>query len=85
MKKDYEIKYINIAAPIVDDNGNFKDFCGFMKLYISRANGAKNNLAHLKKLYKQGKYGELTAWAKVYSEQLEDFYVLYGIKEISSE
>jgi hypothetical protein len=68
-----------------DDNGNLKDFFGFRRIYHSTANGAENNLVHLKKLYKEGKYGELTEWAKVYSERLEDFYVLYGIKEISSE
>jgi hypothetical protein len=68
-----------------DDNGNFKDFRGFVKIYTSTADGAKNNLAHLKKLYKEGNYGELTEWAKVYSERLEDFYVLYGIKEILNE
>jgi hypothetical protein len=68
-----------------DDNGNFKDFRGFVKIYTSTADGAKNNLAHLKKLYKEGNYGELTEWAKVYSERLEDFYIIYEIKEVSSE
>lgn len=85
-RRDFIQKTLNLLRyGIKDDNGNFKDFCGFMKSYISTANGAKNNLAHLKKLYKEGKYGELMEWAIVYSERLEDFYIIHGIKEISSE
>ncbi len=68
-----------------DDDGNLKDFCGFRALYTSTANGAKNNLAYLNELYKEGKYDEVVANAKVYSERLEDFYVLYGIEEKSSK
>lgn len=62
-----------------DDNGNLKDYCGFRALYHSNANCAKNNLAHLKELYKEGKYDEVKVLAKEYSERLEDFYVLYNI------
>ena len=68
-----------------DDNGDLKDFYGFRSLYHSTANAAKNNLAHLKKLYKEGKYGEVNVLAKDYSEQLEDFYVLYNIIDNPNE
>lgn len=68
-----------------DDNGGLKDTCGWGVLYISESLGAKNNLAHLKKLYKESRYGEVKVLAKEYSERLEEFYVLYGIKKISIE
>jgi hypothetical protein len=68
-----------------DDNGNFMDYYGLRTSYNSRANCGKHNLAHLKNLYKKGRYGEVTEWAKEYSRRLEDFYVLYGIKEILNE
>jgi hypothetical protein len=61
------------------DNGGFKDTCGWCALYISESVGAKNNLAHLKELYKEGKYDEVKVLAKEYSERLENFYVLYNI------
>ena len=85
-RRDFIQKTLDLLRyGIRDDNGSFKDFCGFMKLYISTANGAKNNLAHLKKLYKKGRYGEAKVLAKEYSERLEEFYIIYGIKEISNE
>lgn len=68
-----------------DDNGNFMDYYGFSAIYHSNANCAKNNLAHLKKLYKEGKYDEVTELAKDYSERLEEFYVLYNIIDIPNE
>ena len=68
-----------------DDNGGLKDTCGWGALYISESLGAKNNLAHLKKLYKENRYGEVKVLAKEYSERLEEFYVLYDIKKISIE
>ena len=68
-----------------DDKGDLKDFCGFRALYHSNANCAKNNLAHLKELYKEGRYGEVKVLAEEYSERLDEFYVLYDIKEISYE
>ncbi len=68
-----------------DDNGDLKDFCGLRTSYHSYAYCAKNNLSYLKKLYKEGKYDEVEKLAKEYSERLEEFYILYGIKEISNE
>lgn len=68
-----------------DDDGHFKDFRGLISLYYSKASCIKNNLAHLKELYKKGRYGEVRALAKVYSEQIEEFYVLYNIIDISNE
>ena len=62
-----------------NDNGDFKDFYGLISLYASTANYAKTNLAHLKKLYKENRYGEVQVLAKEYSERLEEFYVLYNI------
>ena len=85
-RRDFIQKTLDLLRyGIKDDNGHFKDFCGFMKLYISKANGAKNNLAHLNELYKESKYDEVKECAKKYLEQIEEFYVLYGIKEISNE
>ena len=68
-----------------NDNGDLKDFYGIRSLYHSNANYAKNNLAHLKKLYKKGKYDGVIECAKEYLERLEEFYILYGINEISNE
>jgi hypothetical protein len=68
-----------------DDNGDLKDFYSLRTLYLSNANYAKNNLAHLKKLYKEGKYDEVNVWAKEYSRRLEDFYVLYNIIDNPNE
>lgn len=67
------------------DNGGFIDTCGWGALYILESVGAKNNLAHLKNLYKKGRYGEVNVLAKEYSERLEDFYVLYNIIDISNK
>ena len=68
-----------------NDNGDLKDFYGLRSLYHSNANYAKNNLAHLKKLYKEGRYGEVKVLAKEYSERLEYFYVLYNIIDNPNE
>lgn len=68
-----------------DANGNLKDFYGLISLYYSNANYAKHNLAHLKKLYKKGRYDEVNVWAKEYSRRLEDFYVLYNIIDKPNE
>jgi hypothetical protein len=68
-----------------DDNGNLKDFHGLISSYQSNAYCAKNNLAHLKRLYKKGRYDEVEVLAKEYSEKLEEFYVLYNIIDISNE
>lgn len=68
-----------------DDNGGLKDTCGWGALYISESVVAKNNLARLKKRYKEGRYGEVKVLAEEYSERLEEFCIIHGIKEISSE
>ena len=68
-----------------NDNGDLKDFYGLRSLYHSNANYAKNNLARLKYLYKKGRYDEVQVLAKEYSEQLEDFYVLYNIIDNPNE
>lgn len=68
-----------------DDNGNLKDFYGLRSLYHSNANNAKNHLVYLKKLYKEGRYGEVKVLAKEYSERLEEFYVLYNIIDKPNE
>ena len=68
-----------------DDNGGFKDPCGWGALYISESVGVKNNLAYLKGLYKIGKYDEVKVLAKEYSERLEEFYVLYNIIDNPNE
>lgn len=68
-----------------DDNGDLKDFYSLITLYNSNANYAKKNLAHLKKLYEEGKYGVVKVLAKEYSEKLEEFYVLYNIIDIPNE
>lgn len=85
-RQDFILKTVDlIRYGRKDDNGNFKDYCGLRSLYNSSANCAKNNLSNLNKLYKEGKYDDVMAWAKEYSERLEEFYILYGIKEISNE
>ena len=68
-----------------NDNGNFIDWVGITSLYYSKANCAKNNLAHLKELYKEGKYGEVKVLAKEYLEDLEEFYVLNNIIDNPNE
>lgn len=68
-----------------DDNEGLKDPCGWGGLYISESVGAKNNLAYLKKLYKEDRYGEVKVLAKEYSERLEEFYVLYNIIDNPNE
>lgn len=68
-----------------DDKWYLKDYDGFITLYISTANWAKNNLTYLKKLYKEGKYDEVVEWAKEYSERLEEFRILYNIIDNPNE
>ena len=85
-RQDFIIKTLDLLRyGRRDDNGDLKDFYGLRSLYTSTANCAKNNLAHLKHLYKKGKYGEVTECAKEYSERLEDFYVLYNIIDNTNE
>ena len=74
-----------ISSGRTDDDGNFKDYCGFISLYNSSANCAKKNLSNLKKLYEEGKYDDVMEWAKEYSERLEEFRFLYNIIDKPNE
>lgn len=85
-RQDFIIKTLDLLRyGRRDDNGDLKDFYGLRSLYTSTANCAKNNLTHLKHLYKKGRYGEVLVLAKEYSERLEDFYVLYNIIDNTNE
>ena len=68
-----------------DSNGRLIDICGLQALYYSEADYGRNNLAHLKNIYNEGKYDEVITKTKEYSNRLEEFYVIYGIKENQSE
>jgi hypothetical protein len=68
-----------------DANGELKDICGWIEIYRLKAEGAKNQLSYLKKIYGDGKYDEVIAKAEEYSNCLEEFYILYGIEENPSE
>lgn len=85
-RQDFIRKSLNLLRyGRINDNGDLKDYCGLRASYHSYAYRAKNNLSYLNELYKKGKYDEVVKLAKEYSEQLEEFYVLYDIKEISNE
>jgi hypothetical protein len=64
-----------------DSNGVLIDICGLRALYYSEAECGRNNLANLEDLYNEGKYDEIMTKTKEYSNRLEEFFVLYGIKE----
>ena len=68
-----------------DDNGDFKDICGWYELYRSKSVCVKNNLAHLKELYKEGNYNKVNVLSEEYSEQIKEFYVLYDIIDNPNE
>ena len=68
-----------------DANGEFKDVCGWCALYYSHADYANIKLKHMNNFYKEGKYNEVISLAKEYTEQLEEFYILYGIKKNPKE
>ena len=56
-----------------DDNGDFKDVCGWYELYRLKSVCVKDNLAYLKELYKKGRYGEVKVLVEEYSEQIKEF------------
>lgn len=64
-----------------DSNGGLIDICGLRGLYYSEADYGRNNLAYLTDLYNEGKYDEVMAKTEEYNNRLEEFYVIYGIKE----
>lgn len=68
-----------------DTNGGIIDICGLRGLYYSEADYGINNLAHLKDLYNEGKYDEVMTKIEEYNNRLEEFFVLYGIKENTVE
>ena len=65
-----------------DSNGRLIDMCGLRTLYRSEADYGKNKLAQLEDLYNEGKYDEVMAKTEEYNNRLEEFFVLYGIKDI---
>ena len=52
-------------------------------MYLSQADNVKLQLEWLNERYKEGKYTEVISLVKEYNEQLEEFYVLHGIEEIT--
>ena len=68
-----------------DSNGGLIDICGWQGLYYSKADYGRNNLAHLEDLYNEGKYNEVMAKTEEYNNRLEEFYVLYGIKDMDEK
>lgn len=65
-----------------DSYGGLIDICGLRALYYSEADYGRNNLAHLEDLYNEGKYDEVMTKTEEYSNRLDEFFVLYGIKVI---
>ncbi len=68
-----------------DDDGAFKELCGWNRLYSSQANYVKTKLKNLDKLYKEGKYNEVISLAREYNQHLEEFNILYGITDVKYE
>ena len=80
-RQDFIIKILDLLRyGRRDANGGLKDICGWYGLYSSQANYMKTKLKDMNKLYKESKYVEVNAFVKEYNEQLEEFYVKYGIK-----
>jgi hypothetical protein len=65
-----------------DSNGRLIDMCGLRTLYHSEADYGRNKLAQLEDLYNEGKYDEVMTKTEEYNNRLEEFFVLYGIKDI---
>lgn len=68
-----------------DANGEFKDICGWYALYYLHADDANIKLKHMNNFYKEGKYDEVISLVKECKGKLNEFNVLYGIEEITSE
>lgn len=64
-----------------NSNGRLIDICGLQALYYSEAECGINNLANLEDLYNEGKYKDVMTKTEEYNNRLEEFFVLYGIKE----
>ena len=65
-----------------DSNGRLIDICGLQALYYSEAECGINNLANLEDLYNEGKYKDVMTKTEEYSNRLDEFFVIYGIKDI---
>ena len=68
-----------------DSNGGLIDIYGWCELYYNEAARGRDNLVRLENLYNEGKYDEVMTKAEEYGNRLEEFYILYGIKENRSE
>ena len=68
-----------------DFNNCLIDIYGWCELYYNEAARCRNNLVCLENLYNECKYDEVMNKAKEYGNRLEEFYILYGIKENRSE
>ena len=83
-RQDFIIKILDLLRyGRRDANGGLEDICGWYALYYSQADYMKTKLKLLNDYYKEGKYSEVISFAKEYNEQLEEFYIKYGIKEFT--
>ena len=83
-RQDFIIKILDLLRyGRRDANGGLEDICGWYGLYSSQANYMKTKLKDMNKLYKESKYVEVMSLVEECNEQLEEFYVKYGIKEIT--
>jgi hypothetical protein len=81
-RQDFIIKILDLLRyGRRDANGGLEDICGWYGLYSSQANYMKTKLKLLNDFYKEGKYKEVVLLAKEYTEQLEEFYIMYDINE----
>lgn len=68
-----------------DSNGRLIDMRGLRALYCSEADYGLTKLMHLEDLYNEAKYDEVMAKTEEYNNRLEEFFVIYGIKENTVE
>lgn len=81
-RQDFIIKILDLLRyGRKDDNGGLKDICGWYGLYSSQANYMKTKLKDMNKLYKESKYVEVMSLVEECNEHLEEFNIMYGIKE----
>lgn len=83
-RQDFIIKILDLLRyGRKDDNGGLKDICGWYGLYSSQRTYMQTQLKNMNKLYKESKYVEVMSLVEECNEHLEEFYVMYGIKEIT--
>ena len=81
-RQDFIIKILDLLRyGRKDDNGGLKDICGWYGLYSSQANYMKTKLKDMNKHYKESKYVEVMSLVEECNEHLEEFNIMYGIKE----